>query len=425
VEGIEDRIMEAVTKHYIQSHDFNGILAVRLREEFNIGEDDLRSLLRELVEEGLVFLAFDRVQGNPHILRIPPPERDRQIQLLASEPLRSFGVYPSQMVLRERPDLTDFSQRPFTQRLALGEAQLTHVFFELSVLEPYYRDPRYHFDYYDLGGRISVRDEAYFSPQMSERDKVVIETFGVAYDGERKRVIVAFLRYLSNLSPEHQQIWQAQIADRECLMNSDYARSSLYGSWPEHYSVYQALLSEIREINKLSALINKPALFRDDFSEERPVQLHPLLRPTGRNFNEFVQFFDKMLSENLNREFFRNDITLEEEIKRQDGKIEVVRIGTLRLLENWLRTHYRTRDGEDVSAEDLEPLKRVRKLRQKPAHEITEDRYDISLAAEQDRVVADVVHALTKMRYILMSHPAAKGEYSPPEWLDSDRIVIY
>ena len=64
-------------------------------------------------------------------------------------------------------------------------------------------------------------------------------------------------------------------------------------------------------------------------------------------------------------------------------------------------------------------------MRQEPAHKITEDTYDASLANEQDELVADVLSALRKIRYILMSHPSTRERYSPPEWLDGDKIVIY
>jgi hypothetical protein len=32
-----------------------------------------------------------------------------------------------------------------------------------------------------------------------------------------------------------------------------------------------------------------------------------MLRATGRDYQEFVHLLDKMLSDNINREFFRND----------------------------------------------------------------------------------------------------------------------
>ena len=420
-----EMILQSALEFYIGSRDFNGIPAGKLLDLLEISESQFREVLLDLLRAGSITLAFARVQDNPHILRMVPLPISELEELLEDEPLSTFCIYPTVEILNARPDLMDYEDLPFSRRLALGEAQLTPVYFELSVLETYYRDPRYHFNYFDLGGQISVRDEAYFSKDMPERDKVVLETFGIAYDKEGNRVIVVFLRYLSNLSPEHQRIWHSQIISRECVMNNDYARSSLYGQWPQHYSVYQALLAEILEINKLANLVGRSTLFRRDCAEERPVELHPLLRPTRRNLHEFVQFFDKLLSDNIDRDFFGQDIPLEEEIERDDGRIEVVQKGTLRILEEWLHRYYRTQDGEDVSKEVIAPFKTVRKLRQEPAHKITEDVYDVALAREQDQIVSDVVIGLRNIRYILMSHPMIHEEYEPPDWLDGDDIVIY
>ena len=418
-------VLDTITEHFVRSRDFNGTLASQLAEQLGLSRPTFIAVLERLLTNEEIAIAFNRYQGNPHILRFPSPEIQWQLELLRSEPLNELGLYPTAKVLIHREDLAAFTDKPFIKRLALGEAMLTPVFFELSALEPYCRDPRYLFHYGDMGGRISIRDEACRSSDVHDRDKIFLQTFGIAYDENRNRVLVVYLRYLADLSPEHQQIWNARVVKSPCVMNSDYARASLYGQWPEHYSVYQAFLTEVAEINRLSELIGKPPLFRNDFSAGRPSGLHPMLRPTGRNLDEFIHLLDKMLSENLNRDFFRNDIPLEEEIPREDGKVQVVPFGTLTLLRNWLSTHYRTADDADVSNEILAPIKTIRGLRQKPAHAIDEDKFDISLPGLQDKLLMDVLQALQKLRLTLMSHPMARGKYQPPDWLDGDKIVMY
>jgi len=425
LENESQPVLEIITEHFVRSQDFNGIRASLLAEQLGLSEPTFIAALERLLTSGEIAIAFNRYQGNPHVLRFLLPETQRQLELLRSEPRDEFCLYPTAKVLAHRKDLAAFADKPFTKRLALGEPQLTPVSFELSALEPYYRDPRYLFHYGDMGGRISIRDEASRSSDVHNRDKIFLQTFGIAYDGCRNRVVVVYLRYLADLSPEHQQIWNARAVEGPCAMNSDYARASLYGDWPEHYSAYQALLTEIAEINKLSVLIGKPSLFRDDFSAGRPAGFHPMLRPTGRGLQEFVHLLDKMLSENLNRDFFRNDIPLEEELPREDGKVQVVSLGTLMLLRNWISTHYRSADDADVSDEILTPIKTIRGLRQKPAHAIDEDRFDISLPGQQDKLLIDVLQALQKLRLVLMSHPRARGKYQPPDWLDGDKIVMY
>ena len=78
-----------------------------------------------------------------------------------------------------------------------------------------------------------------------------------------------------------------------------------------------------------------------------------------------------------------------------------------------------------MSDEIVGPLKRIRDLRQKPAHAIDEDKFDISLPGQQDKLLIDVIKALQKLRLVLMSHPRARGKYQPPDWLDGDKIVMY
>jgi hypothetical protein len=418
-------VLTVITDHYVCSGDFNGILADRLAGQLGLTKSSLLRILEQLLVCERIAIAFDRYQGNPHILRIPSPDTQHQLALVKSEALHTFCVYPSAKILTNHKDMGSFADKPFTRRLALGEAQLMPVFFDLSVLEAYYRDPRYHFQYGDMGGRIVITDKAYCSAEVDDRDKILLDTFGIGYDDCRNRVVIAYLRYLSILSPEHQQIWNAQVVSRRCQMNSDYERATLYGVRPKHHSAYRALLAEMEEINKLSNLINKPPLFHDDFSTGRPPGLHPMLRPTSRNLHEFVHLLDKILSENVNRDFFRNDIPLEKEDQRSDGKIQVVTLGTLTLLGNWLSKRYRTVDGEDVSGEIVGPLKQIRKLRQGPAHEINQDKFDILLPKQQDKLLIDALQALQKLRLVLMSHPAARDKYKPPDWLDGDKVVLY
>jgi hypothetical protein len=54
-----------------------------------------------------------------------------------------------------------------------------------------------------------------------------------------------------------------------------------------------------------------------------------------------------MMSENINRDFFQGEISQDKEIKRDDGKIEVVKKGTITLLEEWLLRNWRPSYKED------------------------------------------------------------------------------
>lgn len=422
---MRDAVLNRIRDHFAASTDFNGVLLSTLYGEMNTTWPKLRLTLGRLIRAGEISLAFASHSINPHIKRLPDLPVEEQLSRLTAEEPHTICAYPSPEVIRASTDLSAYDSRPFTKRLALAEPQLTPVYFDFEVLDRYYRDPRYRFDFHDFGGTIGVTTEHYNSPDTADRDKVLLQSFGIGYDANHKRVAVVFLRYLADLSPEHQQIWAAHMVSGTCTMNSDYLRTTIYGDWSVYYSAYQAFLTELAEINKLSGMMGKPGLFRDTFEEDRPEGFHTMLRPTRKNFDEFIHLLDKMLSENINRDFFRGAIPLERQVPREDGTLEIQRPGTIQLLEEWLRTRYRTADGEDVSREVLEPLREVRKLRQKPAHALRGNEYDRSYPMQQDEILGRACRALTQLRVIFWSHPRARERYSPPAWLDGDRIVFY
>ncbi len=345
--------------------------------------------------------------------------------MLKTEGINGICIYPNPIEITNRSSLHEYEDRPYTHRLALAEPQLIPCFFELSVLEKYFRDPRYRCWFGDSNGNISVSDDAYRSEQTAERDKISIESFGIGYDKERNRVVVVFLRYLASLSPEHQQAWKSHEVPGPCKINSDYERASLWGEWPEYRSVYEAFIQEQLEINKLSSLLGKVPLFKSTYDgHERPLNFSSMLRPTRHNLDEFVQLLDKMLSGNIDKKFFAGDIPLEDRITTRDGAIERQVLNTITLLERWLKKLYRTADGQDVSHEVVASFREVRKARQPAAHEIGQNEYDLAFPRQQDEILGRAKQGLTKLRLVLSSHPKAKG-YEAPGWLDGDKIVFY
>ena len=79
-------------------------------------------------------------------------------------------------------------------------------------------------------------------------------------------------------------------------------------------------------------------------------------------FNNFILLFDKMLSDNISRDFFQKELSYEKEIERKDGKIQVQQKGTLQILDDWIRIFFRTHDWQPWE-ESMKALRKVRKLR--------------------------------------------------------------
>jgi hypothetical protein len=420
LEDADARIRSRIAQFFVESNDFNGIAVTRLGAEYVLPDAALRSVLRRLVEAGQVSLVFSSRDGNAHIKRLPELPRHEQLRRLDTLPPREVVcAYPEWSLVRDLVDPLEYEGRPFSKRLLMGEAQLTPVYFRLEALEPYRRDPRYKYWFNDRGGSIRMAAD---DPDAASQ--IILQSFGIGYDAARTRVVSAYLRYLAKMPPDHQQIWNAQRVDGPCTMNSAYERATIDGDWSEFHSAYEALLQEQVEINKLALLIGKPSFFRTTYIDRRPREFAPMLRPTRSSYLSFVHLLDKMMGENINRAFFEGDVDLEERIDR-GGAIELRSKGTVKLLEEWMDSRYTDANGGRVGKELAEPLRRVRKIRQRPAHAIDDDAYDPDLPRQQDELVGDVVRGMTKLRLVLMSHPDAKGRYAPPAWLDGGQIVFF
>lgn len=221
--------------------------------------------------------------------------------------------------------------------------------------------------------------------------------------------MAAFLRYLAGLSPEHQQIWISKQILGETHLHPDYFRTSIVGDFPERLSVYQAVLLEMKTANEMSKAMGRPPIFREEFAEShRPREFGYLLRPTLKEFNDFVHLLDKMLSENINRDFFRNDVSFAKDEERPDGKIVVKQKGTIQILDDWLEAEFKTDDRSPID-EMLKTLRSVRALRQKPAHAIKENEFDQKYVREQRELMKAVYRSVKILRQAIGCHPSARG----------------
>jgi len=129
------------------------------------------------------------------------------------------------------------------------------------------------------------------------------------------------------------------------------------------------------------------------------------------------------MSENLNKEFFRNDIQLENEKIRNDGKIVVSIKGTIQLLEEWFDQKMRFPDPEAFK-NMVATFKNVRKLRQRPAHQAQDAVFDQKIFKEQRELITEAYGAIRTIRLMLANHPAVK-DYEIPEELFKGKIWTY
>jgi hypothetical protein len=408
--------IETITRHYLESGDFNGTSVRTLTSS----EDEQRQIARDLIVAGLVSINLGDRHPNPHIKAFSAEPPEEQLKKLETADLTHACLYPTPQHLATIVSVASYSGRPFTLRLALGDAQLDYRAFDLRVLEHYRNDPRYLYETDDIQGHTSVRDKYFESREMAEHDQILLEDFGFGYDKDFNRCVIVFLRYLANLSPEHQQVWNTQFLTGTFHPHPDFWASAM-GHWPEHVSIFQAFTEELHQIGEMSKLMGREPLFRNSYRESaKPKTFGFLVRPTSRELQEFVLLLDKMISDNIDPKFFKNEVAMEREETRPDGKIVVQPKGTIAALEEWLKKTVRFPDPKPVD-EMIATFRKIRKLRQKPAHAIDDNQFDQSYFKEQRALMVEAYTAVRAMRLILGNHPKAKS-HRVPDWLYEGKI---
>jgi hypothetical protein len=160
-----------------------------------------------------------------------------------------------------------------------------------------------------------------------------------------------------------------------------------------------------------------PVLFRNDFSEERPKGFGLLMNTTFGEYLNFAHLLDKIISENLNQQFFE-----EQGISVLDTETNERR-GTLRLLEQWIKRTIRIQE-DNGAAKILAPLKRVRKERQLSAHSVVRDEFSAKYQKMKEQLVCNVYVSISNIRMFFQTHPLAKS-YNIPRELKPENIVLY
>lgn len=400
-------ILKKITDFYLTSGDYNGLPTRSIVEVDSI--KTMRKIVSELVSDELVSVVYGDCHPNPHIKALEVEPVSEQIKKIPNDIFEHACLYPESKHLEEVVDKNSYADRPFELCLALGEPQLKFKSFEISVLEQYRNDPRFYYDFDDISWYICISNDHFDSDNVKESDKVLLKSFGVSIDHNKEIYIAAFNRYLAKLSPEHQQYWNGKLVNERLQLHPDYFRTSIVGEFPERMSLYRAVLTEMQTINVLSKAIGREQFFINDFKDDnRPREFGYLLRPSLRDYNNFVCLLDKMLSDNINKKFFNNDVSLEIEEERKDGKLIVRQKGTIRILEDWIRKVFHTKNQEIID-EMVNTFKRVRAERQKPSHAVVDNIFDKNYLAKQREIMKLVYRALKTLRCILHLHPAASS----------------
>lgn len=409
--------------------------------EFEIDYVESIELVKDLVRKDSVSI---QSSTNPHIIGRQHYAIDDQIKVLdmakdnKEEILFTAGditftsenteypicLYPSPNYLKSNRDVSELIEKPYTKLLALGEPQLEFHFFEIDVLERYYNDPRYRFEFDDYSGMISSETDDDGNPILEEKDQTFLQTFGLGFDENDNRVAVVFTRYLSDLPSGHQLYWKTKEILSPCKVLKEYYVNSIEGDFTDSMSIFSAFIGEINCLYDLTKHIYGKSLLNQKFEEDkRPKEMTFFFLPTSKNYEDFVHLLDKMLSDNINKKFFDGKIEEYELVPIENNLVERKIKGTIKMLEEWFNKNFKPKDDQ-LHKDIFKYLKEIRKERQNPAHRISQNVYDkkyINMQIEMIEKAYTVVHAL---RTAYQLHPLARS-FEIPSYLDEAELKIF
>lgn len=434
---MKSKIENEIFNFFISSADFNGIPLRNISEKFDLDYTESIDILKELVLEDKISI---QSSTNPHIIGFRHYPKDNQLELLENTKndtvnYKQFGkiniafessefpicIYPSPTCLALSRNLDIYGYAFYSKKLAVGEPQLKPLFFDIEVLERYYNDPRFEFKFDDYSGSIQCKSDDLYNSLVRKEDDIYIKSFGIGYDKNNNRIAVVFLRYLHNLTAEHQIYWKGKERTDECTILKEYYQNAIEGSWSFSHSIFSAFLGELKCLNELSNYIFGVNLFNETFeADKKPSEFTFFFIPTLKNYHDFIHLLDKMISENINKSFFKNKIDLFI-MKEVNGIFIKENKGTLRLLEEWLSSIFKVQ-GEGSVPQILKPFKNIRSDRQAPAHKVNENVYDINLVKKQKDTMSEVYNSMRQIRHIFSLHPKAK-DFEIPDWLINGKII--
>ncbi len=441
----KEAIINEVTKFYLNSRDFNGISIEDLYKKSALSEENFKEEIIALIKKRSIDLIYEGDIPNPHIKPFPAPTAEKQLEKInqikidqhikeSEENAETFGegefkisfvqgigccVYPSPAHLRNRVDWKKYVSRPFTLRLAMGEWQLRPYFFELGILAIYRNDPRYRYQTDDITGSIIYVDEKLLNPS----DQIFIEHFGFGFGDNNIRAVAVLLTDLAKLTPEHQQIWKAKMLGGyyKYRLHPEFRRSIL-GDFYEKESIFSAFLKELEVIKEMSEKISGTSLINKTFKyDEKPENFGFLILPTLREYELFCHTLDRMMSDNLNKEFFKDkisesDLSADETLEKIDNRL-------VRKLEIWINKTVRFSD-HGPKDEMFKTFREIRSLRSKPAHSHFKNEWDLIFYEDQKKLIKQAYTAIRTLRLILANHRNTKS-VEVPDWLFRGEIRTF
>ncbi len=406
--------LNEIIDYYLNSKDFNGLELYRMK---NYDYD----ILCNLIDENLIEVLSTNEVINPHIkgfdLSIP---KETQKSNISSKDNYSV-LYPTPKALENIPIKYE---SPYTDLMRKGKEQFEIIYFNIEILERYINNPK--FIVMDNGYRGNIYPSDEFCDDEDIGDEY-IKDYGMAYKDEEilNRAIGVFIADLAGLSPQKQMLWKGfELSNQNNYkISHGFIDNLIRGQWVEEVWIFHALIDEMKVINNQCELMGIPKLFNKTFGThytEMPDGYRNIFLPTLKNYYDFVLVLEKMVVHNISYKTFQKSAPYIESIERKDenGKDKM----SLVMFDEWLNKNIRT--PEDLSQIIIKPLRNIRKIRQKPAHELTSNKYDITLYKEQNDLMHDTYTAIRAIRLFFNNHPLVRDNIEIPEYLITGQNIV-
>lgn len=314
-------------------------------------------------------------------------------------------------------------QCPYTALMQNGKAQFDIIFFDVEILERY-NNPKFLIMDNGYRGCISIRDEFYDESGENE----YIKNYGMAYiDGDKlNRVIGVFVIDLASLAPRIQMLWKGFELEKQesCQINDGFVKNLIEGRWVTQHWIFHVLLEEMKIINAQCKAMELPDLFLHVYGtgyNEMPEGYRSILLPTLKNYYDFVLVMEKLIVHNISIKTFQKESLCIAKVERKDenGKDK----GSISMLQEWLKQNVTS--NFDIDEVIVNPIKYIRKIRQVPAHELTDNKYDVDVYEKQKELMINTYGAIRAIRILFMGHPLAKAIDVPDYLLQGKDIVFY
>ncbi len=391
INGIENILFNLICRYFKESDNYGGISSYNLNLPYD--ENELVISIIRLIEKNKISILTSDDDVNYHIIRFGFNSKEEQIDFLRNNGLQvHFCLYPSHDYLSQESSSKDAAFYPFRNLLKIGQPQYKILYFEWDILHKYYSDPRYNFEFSDYYGKI------FSTENIKEENSINLNRFGVGKDKNGNYVVAAFIRDLAAQPSATQIEWKFKLVyeQEKCKVTSCYIKNLFECCWDFPNTVYRSVIQEITNINLLATKICGEKFFNLEFVQEKPNGFDMIYIPTYKAYTDYILKFETMVTNNINVKFFDYF-----GIDRRDEHGEIR--GSITLLKVFLE-----KNNSKIKEQIIEPLRKLRKLRQSPAHKIENNKYDIGYFNKQHSLTVEIFESLCLLRKFIHSLPNAQ-----------------